>query len=597
MIEFAATPNARERVLRKLTSGDLLDLLSLCAAEDLDPLVKVLLTRLANSLDINPDYKKHHPDHTKYVKLIADEIRLFGGNSFRNILRGGEGPSYADLVDDVCKHLKVPFKPGDVLGNEANLLDIYIQSRWNALGPEEQRRLAEEARKTATEKASGFGDVASGVAIAATTRLLLGPLGWATCGLSLFEPNLKVTIPCVIHIAYLRRKMTSEWQHMSDNLLPGPQRNVSVVDTNQLVITDDDGEPVLSLARLPAAPSGVVWSSADVGGSGISRLSPLLAAVPSIANAAEVASGQYYRVVCNGPLAVAQKGGGFRAFSVGSGGIQSHANLFTPDKLATMVNVTALMNVASLALAQKHLADIEKRLKQIETSIKEIRKFQVDERHATITGSLRYFQQIAPSVLEGERPDRVLIQLESLEVKLLQTQDHIAKDIRSALVTVEGLRSDEWFGSAEDKSAIEFHQNKVKLLFQEMILCLRARGAGWQLLSAFPGDARGKLRRRNEIQKTLDEFKPMAPLVVEADKIFREKIQHLSSFWNKSETINERKLTLLRKTEAFLVSIMEDRTAVLTDLKSVDEMLARADQPIHLLAKVKNGQITGICAE
>jgi hypothetical protein len=97
----------------KIKTGDLYALLSICSDADLDPLVKVITGRLTNFLDVHDDYKRHAPHHSKYHKLIGDEIRQFGGNTFRNMLRGGEGPAYEEIVVDVCKKLDIPCEPGN----------------------------------------------------------------------------------------------------------------------------------------------------------------------------------------------------------------------------------------------------------------------------------------------------------------------------------------------------------------------------------------------------------------------------------------------------------------------------------------------------
>lgn len=78
-------------VFSKIKSGDLYSLLASCSNEDLAPLVSYITDKLSNYLVTDDIYKRHSPDHTKYTKLIASEIRLYGGNSVSNIARGGVG--------------------------------------------------------------------------------------------------------------------------------------------------------------------------------------------------------------------------------------------------------------------------------------------------------------------------------------------------------------------------------------------------------------------------------------------------------------------------------------------------------------------------
>ncbi len=141
-----------ETKTKSIAKGDLYALLSICTKEDLDPLVTCITGKLSNLLEIHDDYKQHSPDHTKYHRVIADEIRLFGGNTFRNLIRG-EGPSYDEVVLDVCKQFDIPFHEGSTVRNETNLLTIFLERQWKALSKEEQEKLIAKARTGATKEA------------------------------------------------------------------------------------------------------------------------------------------------------------------------------------------------------------------------------------------------------------------------------------------------------------------------------------------------------------------------------------------------------------------------------------------------------------
>ena len=73
--------------------------------EDLQFLVDLILNKLSNYLSNNDVYKTYAPRHSMYADVIAQEIRCYGGNSFANLFRGGEGPSYSEIVCDIAKKL------------------------------------------------------------------------------------------------------------------------------------------------------------------------------------------------------------------------------------------------------------------------------------------------------------------------------------------------------------------------------------------------------------------------------------------------------------------------------------------------------------
>ena len=203
--------------------------------------------RITESLSITKHYHDFYPDRLPQMwRDIADELQRYGGNTFRNILRGG-GPSYRTILIDVCKKMKVNFsKYAAVETIERNLLEKILLSSLDQMTVEELKTLIEEmniptkgygkqALTTALQiaiKKGGFKSYQIAVIIAnAISRLLLGrglslsanaaltrsmcifagPVGWAvTIAWTLLDiagPAYRVTIPAVIQVAYMRAKM------------------------------------------------------------------------------------------------------------------------------------------------------------------------------------------------------------------------------------------------------------------------------------------------------------------------------------------------------------------------------------------------------
>lgn len=93
--------------------------------------------------------------------------------------------------------------------------------------------------------------------------------------------------------------------------------------------------------------------------------------------AAEVANKHIMEVVIHGDLAKAADGNGLRAFSRASNGnFTEHARLYHADSLSNLVNAAAVWQIASVVVAQKHLADINKKLEDLQDGINRISDFQ-----------------------------------------------------------------------------------------------------------------------------------------------------------------------------------------------------------------------------
>ncbi|CAN0639715.1 hypothetical protein WK39_10650 [Burkholderia cepacia] len=182
---------------------------------------------------------------------IAREIRLFGGNSFANALRGGEGAAYQGLVIDAAKHLKVDVEGWESAPSvETQILRKLFLNAFDAM-PDDKRRttlshiglsgLAESGRAeiaAALREAPAHGEIrmrvaafvaestassvlgrglavaggagvgaamlASGALAAAATVVV--PFSLVYSAMALAAPAYRVFVPCVVQVAYIREK-------------------------------------------------------------------------------------------------------------------------------------------------------------------------------------------------------------------------------------------------------------------------------------------------------------------------------------------------------------------------------------------------------
>ncbi len=230
-----------------------LEFLKYLESKDLDQLVNILiydtdgLKRFAEELSESESYKKYYPDHVKYWQDIAGELQKFGGNTFANILRGGKGVLYKEILMDVCDKLKVNYnKNSNVERIETNLLMKVLEDALEKMSDEERKELAKSIGLKNTQnfsaqalagifqaifRAGGFKSyqltlivvnailkalIGRGLSFGAnamltkTMSILTGPIGWVVTGLwtviDIAGPAYRVTIPAVIEIAALRQK-------------------------------------------------------------------------------------------------------------------------------------------------------------------------------------------------------------------------------------------------------------------------------------------------------------------------------------------------------------------------------------------------------
>ena len=185
-----------------------------------------------------------------HCELMAAEIQSYGGNSIANLFRGGAGVSYMELLTDVAKHLRVSL-PDYASEEEAEsaIMSKMLQESFERMSEEDRQQLFQEVgghytlgsgpvtmmMLQAAIKASGFAAfkytailanavarslLGRGLAFGATAPLMkgisvfAGPVGWAVTAVwtlyDLGSPAFRITVPCVIQLAYMRQKQKYE---------------------------------------------------------------------------------------------------------------------------------------------------------------------------------------------------------------------------------------------------------------------------------------------------------------------------------------------------------------------------------------------------
>ncbi|PWB31424.1 hypothetical protein DCO48_17345 [Pseudomonas sp. SDI] len=266
------------------------------------------------------------------------------------------------------------------------------------------------------------------------------------------------------------------------------------------------------LMRVESLPSSSAASAArreklDIQESGISRLGSIVQALPGLLTRQEVTSSQYLRVEVNGTLAKAADGNGLRAFVRDENGkFVEHARLFESDRLKTLVNTAALFQIASVVVAQQHLADISAKLSEIKQGIERIEAHLQNERRSTIEGMLTYLRQEAPSILEGDLAPAVLGQLERFETDLTSIQLHLAKDMDTAIGLVSDMKNPEMFGTRQLTDNLNKQQDDFRAYAEQWQLCLAGRSAICRMLGARTDDYKRIERRQQALCALAESF-------------------------------------------------------------------------------------------
>ncbi|WP_226907066.1 hypothetical protein [Klebsiella variicola] len=451
------------------------------------------------------------------------------------------------------------------------------------------QRAALVANSLAQTTAGKVLPLIAGLGIGRVLGVLTGPVGLAITGLytayDISNPAFRVTLPCVVQIAWIRLKNSRQFRLATQ---PSSATVPALTYDQRWGFGHDIHQPALTVATIP--PSELISTEAmqeqDI--TGISRLSPLLQTLPSLAASAHIASHQYMEVIINGPLASVKDGPGFRGFSLGEKGIKEHAVLLNPDKLSQFVNAGMLLNVASAVLAQKHLADISKKLTEIVEAVREVSAFQNNARKSEIIGAIQYLQQITPVVLEGQCSPAIRQKLEDIEVQFSALQAHLLTDIAAAGDKVSALKDRGLFGSTEITNKIQTQQKILDERIHEWGLAIKVRAQALHLLTHAEGDT---TLVKNRQQTVVHNYQQFESVIDKVERQLHQRIQGISALTEQSNTTNANKVLLRKWTTT---TLMQQKMAIEEAHLSFEQfqqgLLTEQPQSARLLVEMQDGK-------
>ena len=555
------------------------------------------------------DAKRQDIPDEETLRLLVRELQHFGGNTFVNLFRRN-GVSYSEIVDDVASHLKMKVQAAaSVEEKEALIIDCVFTSSWKKMSDDERRQIlrgmgisasvsldipvwqkaALVANGLAQTTAGKVLPLIAGLGIGRVLGVLTGPVGLAITGLytayDISNPAFRVTLPCVVQIAWIRLKNSRQFRLATQ---PSPATMPALTYDQRWGFGHDIHQPALTVATIPPSESINTGAMQEQDITGISRLSPLLQTLPSLATSAHVASHQYMEVIINGPLASVKDGPGFRGFSLGEKGIKEHAVLLNPDKLNQLVNAGMLLNFASAMLAQKHLADISKKLTEIVEAVREVSAFQNNARKSEIIGAIQYLQQITPVVIEEQCSPAIRQKLEDIEVQFSALQAHLLTDITAAGDKVAALKDRGLFGSTEITNKIQTQQKILDERIHEWDLAMKVRAQALHLLTHAEGNTTLVRHRQQTIVHNYQEFESVVDKV---ERQVHQRIQGISALTEQSNTTNANKVLLRKWTTT---TLMQQKMAIEEAHSSFGKfqqgLLTEQPQSARLLVEMQDGK-------
>ncbi|MFY9078367.1 DUF3944 domain-containing protein [Aliarcobacter cryaerophilus] len=488
-------------------------------SKELDNLVNILTKPLTQELTNREMYKEFYPEHSLYIEEILSELQHFGGNTIANVIRK-KGVVYAEILDDVCKALGFKIR--------------------NKLSIEEKEELLLKVGKD-DGITKNIGRQITSLDTKDTLAFLTYIPAFITKKAS--DPAYRITIEAVFEIASLRKQYNLNQENIisQDN----KEKNLLLEYSEEIIVKDEESSS--NLAEIKVIDNNSLdkinfeeENSIAVGG--ISHLlSDITKGTISVSNKTIelVFSPEVIEGIKNGNLYIAE--GRAWVKNVTTERFAGHAHIVEVGQTAQFL--TGGYQLLSIAVAQSHLADIEKRLYSIDNSLKQIiEKLELEDK-SRIQGAISYIKSILENIKRNDYKKELSPaqknQIEQKNSDILHWRDKLLLEFDILVNDVYKIGNIDTFGTEnifnELKKVIKDRINPLKdryslLIELNLLLTILIKYID-------PED-----KEFTKIDINLDEFSKKIELI---SKSIEDKQQSkLKSIFNKDYTLEDRKKVL-----------------------------------------------------
>lgn len=421
--------------------------------------------------------ESNRPFIKKEIDLLLIEFQKYGGNTFANVFRNKNNlVSYHEILDDVFKLL---LSVGDTSQftdeeKERKIVQTLFSNKWESMPfPERYEKSVAMGKiifKNVTDGVIGGGLINLGLKLFMRTNPITMPESLVT---SIAGEATRITMPFVAQIAWLR--MMKQNQQNKHETKP-----VKILSNQDLIVVgNDDNDAILSLTEYSEPPK----IKNEFNSSNISIFSQLVSNFPTLANKLEMMRSHVVSInIDPRKLTPAKDGNGLRGMVHGYNenghfGITENVRIFEADTLRQVVNSGVILNLASTVVAQKHLADINEKLKEIQKNLDDIKGFLNNERRSKIEAAIKLVEQVSKHMAKygQEVPD-----FDEFKDRLKRCLDdnrsikiHLEKDLGDTYNQMNNIKFDSFMGrnNNSDVQALIKQMKKWQENYESYQLC------------------------------------------------------------------------------------------------------------------------------
>jgi len=499
-----------------------LEFLQFIKSEDLNKLVDILTNPSTEELTKRDIYKEFQPDHSQYWEEIATELQHFGGNTLANIVRVRRGVLYAEILRDVCKVLKVNFNT--YLSTE-EIEDILLSSISDST--KEDGLLKRMGRQVDFRNKDMFLLAVPVLPITIPSFLLK----------KVSDPAYRVTVEAVFEIIKLRKQYqldskNKNSEELNKNLVP-------LKYSESFSIVDNNGKELTQLKTVEEESINNI-NFIKANGREVDKVKQLLAdtfkGIISTPNQTIelVFSPEVQEGLKNGTLAL--KEGSAVARQASNGQIKEFGKIVSSGQGKQLL--TGGYQLLSIAVAQSHLADIEKSLGSIKRLVNQIIDKLEAEDKAQIEGSIDYIETIVDFIRENEYDIELSQQkknkIEDIICDILKWEKKLLQEFKNLNNEINTINDKDTFGTKNTFDELRSILKRVEPLRDRYELILKLSS----LLNIIKRLIDSKEVEFSNVKIKLSQFENE---MNQYNKNIEKQKEKLKSYFNLDETLEERK--------------------------------------------------------
>ena len=317
------------------------------------------------------------------------------------------------------------------------------------------------------------------------------------------------------------------------------------------------------------------------------RVNAMMQGVPQLMVTEAHRGKRIMEVVIKGDLIRAADGNGYRAMAKAAGGkVKEHARLLDTNKLGAVVNAAAIWQVASVVVAQKHLADIAEKLQELSKAVTEIGEFLTRERRSLVSGTYDYLKQAADILEGGELSASIRTELESCERELMQVQRQLVDEVKSKLSS--HVAHTERVGTEEFHKSLVAKYEGLGASTHELQTCLQTRVLAAYVLSLYPGEQGTKRARQQALVNAGADF---SQLQRDVQKSLQSELDRFNSKLNLESTLQKRKADIRQAASVAEEKLLQSHQTCTDGISRTEALLLKHDQPTHLFLEMEGSQV------